>query len=400
VRDDAVGRGSVERALLAIRDSMRANVWRLGPASLDLGRAVHVLDQRTRGDGFHALNDWDGVAAHVNPDTIPVDVLHYIVEQRGADAADPVVLAVLLDYYFMLILSLLSLRLWDEGDADLNLDRVQRLLDLLQGPGGSGQRFADDAETLLLIATSHYEAKESGYALLLDRVRSLDQRHRRAIAAGHAVSMGCHLRFGFEATYGRDTTLMRDDNMADYPWLCFALATVMDDYVRRREAGADPAACRPLVEALLNGLSADARAFVGPAPPALLPHERERARVREGLLGHRAELVEGFEALRPTPETYSPLSFFFNFAHNVLKGAVVDSLLWGLPWRFGLNDLLTGEARDESPDRSRLTLAKTLMAYARTNPHMIRGRLMPVIVYDPEAGHRAFRLILRRLREG
>jgi hypothetical protein len=50
-------------------------------------------------------------------------------------------------------------------------------------------------------------------------------------------------------------------------------------------------------------------------------------------------------------------------------------------------------------ERSRETLARTLMGYARTNPQKIRGRLMPVIVYDPEAGYRAFRLTLRRLRE-
>ena len=59
-------------------------------------------------------------------------------------------------------------------------------------------------------------------------------------------------------------------------------------------------------------------------------------------------------------------------------------------------------ARDRGPrepERSRETLARTLTAYARTNPHKIRGRLMPVIVYDPEAGYRSFRLTLRRLRE-
>jgi hypothetical protein len=397
VGDEIAHRDSVGAALLAIRDGMRTNVWRVGAASLDLGRAVRALDRTTREEGFHALNDWDGVAVHVNPDTIPVDVLHYVVEQRGADPMDPKVPGLLLDYYFMHLLSLLSLRVWDEGDADENLDRVQRLLDALQGPGGSGQRFADDVETLLLIATSHYEAKESGYHLLLDRVRGLDRRHRSAIALGHTSSMGCHLRFGFEATYGRDTTLMRDDNVADYPWLCFALATVMDDYAREREAGTGVTACRRLAEALLNGLSPDARAFVGSGPAALSAHERERARFREIFLSHRVELLEGFEALTPSADAYSPLSFFFNFAHNVLKGAMVDALLWAQPWRLGFNDLLTGEVRDEPPERSRTTLAKTLMAYARTNPHKIRGRLMPVIVYDPEAGYRAFRLTLRRL---
>src|SRR5581483_8119048 len=114
------------------------------------------------------------------------------------------------------------------------------------------------AATLILLATSHYERHERGYAVLLDSTRRLSPRRQAAIAMQHAASMGSHLRFGFEATYARDTVIMRDDNVADYPWLCFAVATVMKEYVRLREAGPsgelDAAA-----EALLNGLSGDAR---------------------------------------------------------------------------------------------------------------------------------------------
>ncbi len=57
--------------------------------------------------------------------------------------------------------------------------------------------------------------------------------------------MGSHLRFGFEATYGRDTVVMRDDNVADYPWLCFALLTVMQEYARLDAAGATRKTRRP-----------------------------------------------------------------------------------------------------------------------------------------------------------
>ena len=64
------------------------------------------------------------------------------------------------------------MRIWDDGDADRNLDRVEELLRELQGPSGSGQRFAADAETLMLIGTSHYELEEWGYAKLLARVRT------------------------------------------------------------------------------------------------------------------------------------------------------------------------------------------------------------------------------------
>jgi hypothetical protein len=429
VRQDVAAEVSSARtmreALGALRESMSTDRWRIGSGLLDLGRMTRDYDARTREEGFHALHDWDGIADHVNPDIIPVDVLNYIADQRGHDAPDEVAPAVLLDYYFMHLLSLLTLRIWDEGDADGNLDRVGRLLTLLQSGSGSGHRFGDDAEILLLIATAHYEMKESGYDLLLGRVRSLNWGHRRAIALEHASSMGCHLRFGFEATYGRDTTLMRSDNVADYPWLCFSVATTMEEYVRLRGAGADAPRRRAVVEALLGGLSADPRALLGAPPSSLAPHDAERARFREMFLDHRADLLAEFEACRPGAASYSPLSFFFNFAHNVVKGAAVDALLWSEPWPIGLNDLLrspaqvgasrtsdesagaeasgvagsTGETATDPPGRSPEDLAKTLMAYARTNPQKIRGRPMPVIVYDPEAGYRAYRLALRRLQE-
>jgi hypothetical protein len=386
-------------ALARLREALRADVWNFGDARLTLAVPVREYDRRTREDGFHALHDWDGVASHVNPDTITVDVLDYVAAQRGGDGFDTVVPAVLIDYYFMHVLSLLTLRAWDEGDADANFDRVETLLQLLQGPGGSGQRFAADAETLLLIATAHYEREEWGYGRLLSRTRTLNRKHRACVALGHGVAMGCHLRFGFEATYGRDTSLMRNDNVADYPWLCFSLATLMDEFQALGEGREAVLPQSALVESMLSGMTADPRAFLGTGPASLAAHEVERGRFREQFLSHQPTLLEAFERFQPSPDAYSPLSFFFNFSHNVVKGQVVDSLVWSLPWPVGLSDLFTSEVRDETPERSRETLARTLTAYARTNPHKIRGRLMPVIVYDPEAGYRAFRLTLRRLRK-
>ena len=230
--------------LLRLRASMQSHEWGDGGATtIKLGNLITGLDRRTRREGLHAMHDWDGIADHVNPDMISVDVLNYIVSIRGDEPNDPVVLAILLDYYFMYLLALLSLRLWDDGDPDANLDRLGELLALLQGPGGSGQRFAADAETLILIATSHYELDEHGYDLLLERTRTLNWRHQVGVALGHAPCLGSHLRFGFTATYGRDTVNMRNDNIADYPWLVFSLATLMREYERMREAGR-PAATR------------------------------------------------------------------------------------------------------------------------------------------------------------
>jgi hypothetical protein len=372
-------------ALERLRDSMRSHAWKAGAQHVALGRIVKEFDAQTRREGFHVLNDWDGRADRVSDDIIPVDVLNYLIALRGAEAPDRAALGILIDYYFANVLALLTLRIWDEGDPDANLDRVNALLGRLQGTDGSGQPFTADAETLILIATSHFEVVEIGYEKLLARVRTLSRGHQRNIAVGHAVSMGSHLRFGFEATYARDTLVMRDDNVADYPWLCFALATVMREYADTRDA--------PFAEAIVNGLSSDPRAFLGQAPASLSTAAADRSAFADLFAAHRSDLLEAFEGYRPRDDAYSPLSFFFNFSHNVLKGTVVDALLHGRAWNVSLNDLLT-----ESGEPDKIALATTLMGYARRNPDRIRGRLMPVIVYDPATGREAFTAAMRKLR--
>ena len=402
-RRDVVAEAAIARdlrdALLRLRDSMRSHAWKAGGRQLNFGRIVKTFDRRTRDDGFHVLNDWDGKADTVNEDIIPVDVLHYLIDTRGGDPVDRLALAALLDYYFFHLLPLLSLRIWDDGYADANLDRLDRLLRDLQGSDGSGQRFTDNAETLILIATSHFELHERGYETLLTRTRSLSDAHRTAIALGHATSMGSHLRFGFEATYGRDTIVMRNDNVADYPWLCFALVTLMREYARLADARATGLEREAIVEAILNGLTPDARAFVGEPPPSLSSSEADRVEFRALFEQHRAALIAEFERHRPSDQAYSPIAFFFNFSHNILKGTIVDALLRSAIWDVSFNDLLTAMPRGEPIAQSKERLAKTLMGYARSNPDTIRGRLTPVIVYDPQAGHQAFAVTMRKVRE-
>src|SRR5262245_564108 len=285
------------RALARLREHIRVN-------SLD--SFLSPFDHRTRQEGFHVLHDWDGKADHVSEEIIPVDVLDYLARLRGSDAPNATALGVLLDYYYFHVLQLLSLRIWDEEDADANLDRLTHLLGLLQGPGGSGQLFVSDAETLILVATSHFEEVERGYDRLLRRVKTLDHPHQVRVAIGHASSMGCHLRFGFEATYGRDTVQMRNDNVADYPWLCFALATLMREYSRLRDAGVATDGRAAIVEAMVNGLSPDARAFLGAAPASLSACDVERAAFRDHFFAHRTDLASEFERNRPADGVYSP----------------------------------------------------------------------------------------------
>jgi hypothetical protein len=371
----------------SLRAAFRAN-------ELSLAGAVASLDARTRQDGFHILNDWDGKADRFNEETIPEEVARFASE-RGVPS-DPALLAILLDYYLLYLLALVALRAWDEGDPDENLDRVDAMLQGLQGAAGSGQKFVDHAMTLILLAVSHFEPDVSAYDRLLAKVKSLDERHRLRLALASASILSSHLRFGFEATYGRDVLEMRRDNVPDYPWLLFALDTLMARYDRLAEESIPSHERDRVVEGLLSGLTPDPRAFVGTPPASLAGFDPERSRFLALFGKHRSLFLDEIEALRPTEMTYSPLSFFFNFPHNLLKGIVIDGVLRRKPWRISLDDLLTGGPR-ESEDKKKL--AETMMGYARMSPDRIRGKLTPAIVYDPRAGRRLFGDALRRLRE-
>ena len=365
---------SLHQSLDALRHMMREHLWKASGRAVPMAATVRDADAATRRDGFHALNDWDGVADHVNTEIIPVDVLDYIRALRADHPASPASLAILIDYYFFHIVSLLSLRVWDTEDPSAALRSVGELLDALQGPDGSGQPFVSNAETLLLIATSHYEPHEHGYGELLARMATLSRAQQDAVALGHAASLGAHLRFGFLATYARQTPEMRADNVADYPWLGWAVTTVLQRLDALPHVAFTSPDGRQLVEALFGGLTADTE--------ALLTHEPVSSRLRPLL----PTLMPLFEELTPTATAYSPLSLFFNFSHNLIKGTVVDAILRDDPWRVPYNDLLTGASGGSSPLASREALATTLMEYARRSPQRIRGELLPVIVYDPESG--------------
>ena len=379
---------------------MRAHVWRIGGSTIDLERAIQRYDRRTRQVGFHVLNDWDGIADRVNDDTIPVDVLHYLVDRRGSEPATPRVLAILLDYYFMHVLALLTLRVWDEGDADANLELVSGLLAHLQSADGSGQRFAADAETLLLIGTSHYELHERGYHVLLEKVRTLSDAHQLTIALGHASSMGSHLRFGFEAhlrarhhQHARrqrrrlSVALFR----AGAPDARIHPASGRGRRQSLRAGGRRGAAERPDRPTLVRSSARRRRSLSG--------CEVERAGFRDSFLAVRHDLLPEFEPHRPSDAAYSPLCFFFNFSHNVLKGVVIDALLHDRPYPLTFNDLLTAIPRDAPAAALKAEVATMLMGYARDNPHRIRGRLRPVIVYDVQSGREAFSVAMRKMKE-
>ena len=376
------------KSLSRLRDGMRSNLFKAGGKQVYLDKFIKQFDDRTRQDGFHVLHDWDGKADKLNEETIPVDVVTYLLA-AGTVHPEKQVLAILLDYYFLYVLALMTLRSWD-GNADENADRLNRLLGDLQGPNGSGQQFTENAETLMLVATSHFEPDETAYGRLLDKVRSWSESHRVKIALAHAAILGSHLRFGLEASYGRDIVALRDDNVPDYPWLCFAAATLLQAYSRMHDEGIQGTEREQVVEGILNSLTPDPRAFVGKPPASLAASEDERSQVPQLLGKHGRDLFEECRSHRPSPDRYSPISFFFNFPHNILKGIVVHSLLHGEVSGLTMNDLLTGILRDDQLGESRTRLARTLMEYARSSPDTIRGRPTPAVIYDPSTGLRFF----------
>jgi hypothetical protein len=177
------------------------------------------------------------------------------------------------------------------------------------------------------------------------------------------------------------------------------LAAVLEEYGRLVEAQIENRDRAVIEEAILNGFTADARAFIGVAPSSLDEYGSDRARLVAAYQAHKDPLIASFPKYRPTDEQYSPLSFFFNFSHNVVKGSIVDALLWSEPWDVSLNDLFTSLPRAGVEAGSQQLLAVTLMAYARSAPDRIRGKLMPVIVYDPATGRHAYTVTLEKLAQ-
>ncbi len=316
---------------------MRSHIFRGRFAPLVLDDLVRDFDMRTREEGFHVLHSWNHREHHFTRENTPVLMLDRFADEWPAARATPRVHALLLDHYFFYVLALMVMRAWDEGDPNENLDRITGLLRHLQGPAGNGHQFVARAETLMLMAISHFHPDETAYPRLLEKIRTLDRAHRVHFALAEAAILGSHLRWGFAVLYRRDLGRMRGDNKGDYPWLLFSLATLMEEYVRLRdgdtgegngegsEAGPEGGVAawrRRVIEGLIDGLTPDPWAFVGAPPESLRPYETEHAGFREAFAENRDDLLEEFARLRPDREAYSPLSFHCNFPHNAIMAKV------------------------------------------------------------------------------
>jgi hypothetical protein len=392
ILDRALAAGGPRDALASLRAGMRSHRLQASGGTLDLARFVEPFDRRTRRDGFHVLKEWDHATQRFLDEDVPVLMLDSFGHRHVGELPPRAALALLLDYYLLYVLALVLMRSWEGDDVGANLDRIGGLLRHLQGPEGSGRRFVDDAPGLLFVAVSHYEPDDLAYHRLLDRVWELGPAPRLDVALVTGAVFGCHLRWGFPALYQRKVALMRDDNFSDYPWVLFSVATLVEEYA---SAAADPTRRARVVPALLNALTPDPEAFLGEPPAALEEYGAEHDRARALLHRHRDELIADFERHRPSEDAYSPLSFVFNFPHNVLIATVALALSGAPVPNVSLSALLHP---DSAAAAAELELARLLTSYAAAHPARQGGRPVLMIAHEPAAGVEAWRHTLDALK--
>lgn len=388
--------GGADAALAQLRKAMRSHAFPAASGAVSLRRTVDSLDTRTRREGVHVLQGWDFVAHRFPQDIAPVLLLDYCVQLGIPAHRERAALAVLLDQYFLALLSLVAVRAWDEGDANDNLDRVAAALTALQGPNGCGHQFVADAEMLLMLAVSYYHPEEQGYDLLVRRAELLDVPHQLRFARACAALIGAHLRWGLRFMYQRDVGRMRADNVADYPLLTFAIHTLMCAYDRLFAAGIAGTERDSVVEALLSGLSADPWAFVVGPPTTLSGRPDWDAEIRRLLARHRGALLSEFELHQPSPRTFSPLGFGCNFPTNATV-AMAALAVQGNGVYPPLNALFEREPDSTPPERSAHRLAQRLMEFAASDPARLGAGGAPLLVYDPFDGVHCYNTTVRTL---
>ena len=364
----------------------------------DAARAIDRMDRHTRQDGFRVLHSWNHTTHRFTDEIVPVLMADFFERAAPEDPDARTSAAILLDYYLLHLLALAAMRVWDTEDPGAALERVTRLLEMLQGPDGSGHRFVADAEALLIYALSQFHPEEQAYDRLIERVDTLPREHRIRFARVSAAVLGAHLRWGFWLMYERDIQRMRDDNVGDYPWLLWSLTTLLREWSDLPDTPEHADDRDTVAASLLLGLAADPWALGGRPPAALEPLSELYAECRSLLEAHGARLLEELETHRPTKEAYAPLALLFNFPHNALVAGVTLALQEGRPRAVALNDLF--EAGDADTAESSEDFGRALMAFSRGSTDRLGYRGAMLVAYDPLTAIRTFSMTMKALRSG
>lgn len=385
---DGLGTGPLDVRLKRLRRAMSEHAVTGTPPGM--AKIVRRLDVRTRADGFHCLHSWDHQAHRFTEDITPVLLLDFFgrtgVEKPDADFT----VSILVDYYFLHLLALAAMRVWDAEDPAAALQRVTALLAALQGDDGSGHHFLSSAETLLIYAISQFHPEEQAYGRIIDRVSTLPEQHRVDFAIRSAAVLGAHLRWGFWLMYERDVVRMRRDNEGDYPWLLWTAETLLTAW----QEASDPE--ERLLVGLLQVLAPDPWILTASSPTSMPDLAEVHGRVREALTTCGPELLEALEAHRPTKEGYSPLALHFNFPHNALVAAVTLSLMESIPAPMPL-DLLFEAADPRDEGVAQQHFARVLMAFSGGSLDRLGHRGAMLIAYDPLSAMRSYSMLIRTL---
>ncbi|MDQ8165041.1 MAG: hypothetical protein P3A28_04680 [Gemmatimonadota bacterium] len=385
--------------LAALRRAMQTHSFPGAGGPVSLRRLVDSLDARTRREGLHVLHGWDFTRQRRPDDIAPVLLLDYC-DRVGVPAdRQRAAVAALLDEYCAAILALLTVRAWDEGDANANLDAIDALIRDVNGPDGSGHSVVDDAGTLLILAVAYYHPEEAAYDALVAKVWTLQPTQALRVALPGASVLASHLRWGLRFMYRNDVGRMREDNVVDYPWVLFSLLTIAAAVERSVLAGESPIRRAPLVAGLLDGLTADSRAFLGSAPAFLAHLAPQHAELRAILLRQRGLLLTEWAAFAPVRGSFSPLSVGCNFLSNAAVAAAVGAATVGTEHPT-LNALMrdprSGTA-GESMDGE--LFARQLMEFSTADQGRLGAGGAPLIVYDPLDGMHHYNDVVRVLRE-
>jgi hypothetical protein len=291
---------------------------------------------------------------------------------------------ILFNLYVLRALQLLSLRIWDEGDAPSHLAGLQALLDELWRSSPPGQpRFVRDARWLIPLAqsliTDALEPYFDVHGKVTDRLPEADaleiQRAHVRMLGGHLTSQ---IRFycvqdGLTLDDPSVVNRTRTSNALDLALLVQGLVALLRSYERALEAG-DEAARRRMAGAILQGLSPDPELFLNHIEllRAYSMIELVFLRQRDGETDYSAhglrhlELLAGYRALldrlraslredcprfQPVPGGCSPFGVLFGLPSTLLEHMALKALLdRDSGTRFCLEDVFD----DEGPGEEKL----------------------------------------------
>ena len=398
--DELMGTEKFSKATKILRTSLSSHTFETSGSIFSLGNVVKILDDRTKADGFEVFHSWDHSDHTFSSDNTPVLMVDHFTGTGLKSQDERSCLSLLLDIYFFHVLALCSVRVWDDDRPQDNFDKLTKLLEWLQGPGGCGHQFIGNAETLLIIAISQYHPSDQAYDALIERIWALDTKRRVRFSRVSVAVLGGHLRWGLRAMYDRDVVRMRADNAGDYPWLLYSLTTLMEEYVRLQQLGIESQYRQEIVKAMLNGLTPDPWAFFQTPPPSsLAPYIDKHHVLQQLFVEHGEGLAEEFTTCQSNLEGYSSLAFHFNFPHNILNALLIVCLSEGSIESLSLNDLLTDKNLDpHKTDRLNEVVSK-LMSFSGSSLDRVGPKGTKLIIYDPQVALAHCSMVLSTMKK-